>query len=222
MYFKDRFHLTKDQNRRFAKMNFTNLVYTNARFEDINTTLSQTQTIMDGLGVDGVSIDNINTLVQIKRGWEFITNNDSEISLNLEKQINTIVTKNDSLSSGESRTEQARVNIGSNKVFKLDDVIIDEENKFLKSLMASDISATEISLRLMYHNMRSQLFGNGNKCTATLIANKYMIDNGAGLINVPLNLWPKWNELISTYYKTGHLDEILEWSYKNIIQGVNL
>jgi len=49
MNFKDQFHLTKDQNRRFARMNFTKLVHTNARFEGINTTLPQTQTIMDGL-----------------------------------------------------------------------------------------------------------------------------------------------------------------------------
>ncbi len=36
------------ENRRFAPSNFTKLVYTNARFEGVNTTLSQTQTIMDG------------------------------------------------------------------------------------------------------------------------------------------------------------------------------
>ncbi|TGD22910.1 hypothetical protein EGT49_07580 [Companilactobacillus suantsaicola] len=70
--------------------------------------------------------------------------------------------------------------------------------------------------------MRGQLFWDGNKRTATLIANKYMIDNGAGLINVPLNLWPKWNELINTYYRTGKIDDILEWTYENAIQGVSL
>ncbi|AUI72463.1 Fic family protein [Companilactobacillus alimentarius] len=222
MILKDKFHLIKDQNRRFAKMNFTNLVHTNARFEGINTTLPQTQTIMDGLGVDGVSIDDINTIVQIKRGWEFITNNDSEISLDLEKQINAIVAKNDSLAPGEFRTGQGGVNIGSNELFRPDDVDVDEETKFLDSLLTSGKSATEISLRLMYHNMRNQLFWDGNKRTATLIANKYMIDNGAGLINVPLDLWSKWNELISEFYKTGNVNEILEWTYENAIQGINL
>lgn len=50
--FEDKYSFTQDQNRRFAKMNLTRLVFTNSRFEGVNTTLSQTQTIIDGLGVD--------------------------------------------------------------------------------------------------------------------------------------------------------------------------
>ncbi|WP_337957826.1 hypothetical protein [Schleiferilactobacillus perolens] len=61
--YPDRYHLTKDQNCRFARQNFVNLVHTNSRFEDITTTLPQTQTIMDGLGVDGIPIDDINIMV---------------------------------------------------------------------------------------------------------------------------------------------------------------
>lgn len=64
----DKYHMTKDQNRRFARSNLTKLVHTNARFEGVNTTMPQTQTIIDGLGVDGVSIDDINVIVQLKRG----------------------------------------------------------------------------------------------------------------------------------------------------------
>lgn len=203
-------------------MNFTNLVHTNARFEGIHTTLPQTQTIMDGLGVDGVSIDDINTIVQIKRGWAFITASDAPITLDLEQQINAIVAKNDSLAPGAFRTGQGGVDIGSTDFFTPDEVDLNKETAYLTKLLTCGKSATEISLRLMYHIMRGQLFWDGNKRTATLVANKYMIDHGAGLINVPLNLWPEWNTHISTYYKTGHMDEILSWTYDNAIQGVTL
>lgn len=74
----------------------------------------------------------------------------------------------------------------------------------------------------MYHNMRKQLFWDGNKRTATLVANKLMIDNGAGIINVPLDRWGVWNELISLYYQSNHIDKLLEWTYDNAIQGVQL
>ena len=60
--FEDKYNFTQDQNRRFAKMNLTRLVFTNSRFEGVNTTLPQTQTIIDGLGVDGVPIDDINVI----------------------------------------------------------------------------------------------------------------------------------------------------------------
>jgi len=74
----------------------------------------------------------------------------------------------------------------------------------------------------MYHNMRGQLFLDGNKRTATLVANKLMIDNGAGLINVPLNLWPQWNKLISDFYLSNEIDELLQWTYDHAIQGIEL
>lgn len=78
MDYQDKYHLTKDQNRRFGRMNLTRLVHTNARFEGINTTLPQTQTIIDGLGVEGVKLEDINTIVQIKRGWQLITESDEK------------------------------------------------------------------------------------------------------------------------------------------------
>lgn len=49
--------MTVDQNRRIAKRSLTCLVYTNLQFEGLTTTLSQTKNIIDGLDVDGVSIN---------------------------------------------------------------------------------------------------------------------------------------------------------------------
>lgn len=79
--FEDKYSFTQDQNRRFAKMNLTRLVFTNSRFEGVNTTLPQTQTIIDGLGVDGVPIDDINVIVQLKRAWQYIINEDMVCTL---------------------------------------------------------------------------------------------------------------------------------------------
>ena len=74
----------------------------------------------------------------------------------------------------------------------------------------------------MYHNMRQQIFWDGNKRTATLVANKIMIDGGAGLINVPLDKWAKWNELIADFYRTNDMQAVKEWTYQNGIQGLEV
>lgn len=223
MPYPDKYHLTKDQNRRYARQNFVNLVHTNSRFEGVNTTLPQTQTIMDGLGVDGVSIDDINVIVQLKKGWQLITEDDASLTLAFEKKINAIVALHDSLAPGELRTGQGGVDVGTADYFTPPAVDPNQESRFLTDLMQDDQrSTTDKALTLLYHNMRQQLFWDGNKRTATLAANKLMIDHGAGLINVPLNLWPRWNELISAYYQSADMTAIKEWTYAHAIQGVAL
>ena len=217
--YPDKFNLTQEQNRRFAKKNLVRLVFTTSRFEGLNTTLPQTQTIIDGMSAAGVSIDDTNVIVQLKRGWQYVIRENKPLSLNIEQNINLLVARYDSLDPGSFRTGNVTVELGnSNGEWQPPEINLDQERKFFDELMQKDSSITDKAMTLMYHNMRNQLFWDGNKRTATLAANKLMIDNGAGLINVPLNKWDKWNELISEFYLTGKMDKLKDWTYENGIQ----
>lgn len=218
---KDKYQLTSDQNRRLAKQNLTRLVYTNSRFEGLTTTLPQTQTIIDGFGVDGVSIDDINTIVQLKRGWQYIINDKKPLTFEKMKKINGIVALHDALFPGEIRTGNSQVTLDNGGTYTPEIPNDKRERKYFDELMNKDTSTTDKAITLMYHNMRNQIFWDGNKRSATLAANKIMIDGGAGLINVPLNKWNTWNQLISDYYRTGALDKLKQWTYDNGIQGVD-
>lgn len=219
---QDKYHMSADQNRRLAKQNLTRLVYTNSRFEGLTTTLPQTQTIIDGLGVDGVSIDDIQTIVQLKRGWQYIINDQGPLTFDKMKNINRIVALHDSLDPGEIRTGGSQVALNSHDTYTPTIPNEDNERAYFDDLMKRDVSTTDKALTLMYHNMRNQVFWDGNKRSATIAANKVMIDGGAGLINVPLDRWGTWNKLISDYYKTGNDTTIKQWTYKNGIQGIDL
>lgn len=223
MQFKNKFHLTADQNRRFAKKNLVRLVYTNSRFEGLTTTLPQTQTIIDGMGVSGVSVDDINTIVQLKRAWQYIINQTEPLTFAMEKQINLIVARDDALIPGQIRTGNSEVTIANGETYVPEIPDENAEKEYFSTLINDDTkSATDKALTLMYHNMRYQIFWDGNKRSATIAANKIMIDNGAGLINVPLDLWDEWNQLISEYYVSGEMDELKAWTYENGIQGIEL
>lgn len=103
MQYPDKFHLTQDQNRRFARKNLVRLIFTNSRFEGLTTTLPQTQTIVDGMSAAGVSIDDTNVIVQLKRGWQYIINENKPLSLKIEQNINLLAARYDSLDPGNFR-----------------------------------------------------------------------------------------------------------------------
>ena len=184
--------------------------------------MQQTQTIIDGLGVDGVSIDDINIIIQLKRGWQYTINSDEGINLDFLKKANKIVALNESLAPGELRTGNGAVSTMKGEYIP-PQVNQEQEELFLTQLLLDkNRTNTDKALTLMYHLMRNQIFWDGNKRTATLAANKIMINSGAELINVPLDRWPKWNQLISEFYFSGDMEELKQWTYDNGIQGVEL
>lgn len=200
--YRDKYRMTKEQNRCLVKMNFTQLVHITSRFEGVTTTLPETQTIIDGLGVSGVPVDDINTIVQLKRAWQYIITEESPLTLAVEQKINQITARGD---------------------FVPPEVDFSKEKKYFTMLMEQPkMSMTEKALRLMYHNMRQQIFWDGNKRTAFLVANKLLIDHGIGILSISLDLWPKWNELISDYYFSRELAPLLAWTYENGIFGIDV
>ena len=221
MKFEDKYKFTPDQNRRYAKSNLARLVFANTRFEGLTTTLPQTETIVSGLGVDGVSIDDINTTVQLKRGWQYIINEKNPLSLSVIKNINKIVARDDALFPGELRSGQGFVSTYKGDYIPPEITEADEVN-YLDQLLNSDKSATDKALTLMFHNMRQQIFWDGNKRSATLAANKLMINHGAGLIAVPVDKYPTFLRKISNYYHSNDMSEVKAWTYENGIQGVEM
>lgn len=217
--YPDRFALSTDMNKRYARSNFTRLVHTASRFEGVSTTLPQTQTIMDGLGVDGVPLADINVIVYLKRGWSFVTESDLPFDWQYVRTVNATVAADDSLAPGEFRTGAGLVALGDGNDFVPPLVDAQAESEYLRVLLASDDSTTYRALKFMYHVMRRQLFWDGNKRTALLAANRLMILGGAGLINVPLNHWARWNELITAFYRSGDAADIIDWTYRYGIQG---
>ena len=133
--YMDKYRFTTAENQRFARANFTKLVHTNARFEGVNTTLPQTQTIMDGMSVAGVPVEDVLTIVNLKRGWQYITTQNSPLTLTMEKQINKIVAAEDALVPGELRQGKGGVNLGSEDFFEPPLINEKQEQSFLQKIL---------------------------------------------------------------------------------------
>ena len=59
----------------------------------------------------------------------------------------------------------------------------------------------DIAVRLCLYCMKTQIFNDGNKRTAVIFANHYLISQGAGLIVIPEKYIPKFRKLLVAYYE---------------------
>lgn len=96
--------LTRQQNIFLAKKTFTELVFNTAYIEGCNVTFPQTQTIIDGAVVSGISVDDIQTVLNLRDGWKFIINSvDEPLTLEYICRVNEYVSRNESLEWGVLR-----------------------------------------------------------------------------------------------------------------------
>ena len=108
---KDKYNMTIEQNIFLAKRNLVDNVYSNARMEGLNVTFPQTKTILEGINVPNLKIDEIQCILNLRDAWKFvIANIEKEFSLEFICNINEYVSRNESLEWGKLRTRKSRNN----------------------------------------------------------------------------------------------------------------
>ncbi len=100
---KNKFQLTKEQNIFLAKKVLVSNIYNSAKLEGINTTYSDIQTILEGVNVPTLKLDEINCILNLRDAWKFtLSHIDTEINLDFICKINSFVSRNESLEWGGS------------------------------------------------------------------------------------------------------------------------
>ena len=216
---KDKYQLTKEQNLFLAKKVLVSNIYNSARLEGINTTYPDTKTILEGVNVPTLKLDEINCILNLRDAWNYVlTNIDSEINLDFICKVNSYVSRNESLEWGVLRNGK----VGINGVDYIPDIPIKEAviNNINKILQEENV--TEKAIDLMLYLMRSQIFWDGNKRTSMIIANKILIENGCGIITVKEENINEFNILLTQYYNTNNKNKIVEFLYEKCIFGLEI
>lgn len=221
--FPDKYHLSRKESVYLLKKNIVELVYNAGKFEGLNTTLLQTEEIIKYNRANNVAVDDVLTVVNIKRGFEMLLNDVQEPLIETSKRINRIVAAEDALFPGEIRTGGVEVSTIQGR-YVPPMLTEDEVNNQYGEIMNQEISETEKALRLFLLISKNQIFWDGNKRTALLSANKIMFGQGLGLLSIPSNLFGQFNKLLSVYYNSEDLNEkkeLLSFLYENCIFGIN-
>ena len=215
---KDKYNLTTEQNIFLAKKVLVNSIYNSAKLEGLNITFPETQTILEGVNVSKVKLDDITCILNLRDAWNFVINNiNAENNLDFICKVNSFVSRNESLEWGSLRTGKVRIS-GTSYIPNIP-AKEEVENKLKEIMNIKNITLRAI--KYMLYGMRSQLFWDGNKRTSTIVANKIMIENGKGIILVKEEYILEFNKLLTEFYDTNNNEAIINFIYDNCIIGID-
>ncbi|MCA6775519.1 Fic family protein [Enterococcus mundtii] len=220
--FPDKYHLSRKESVYLLKKNIVELVYNAGKFEGLNTTLLQTEEIIKYNRANNVAVDDVLTVVNLKRGFEMLLNDVQEPLIETSKRINRVVAAEDALFPGEIRTGGVEVSTIQGR-YVPPMLTEDEVNNQYSEILNQDISDTEKALRLFLFISKNQIFWDGNKRTALLTTNKIMFQAGVGLLSIPENQFLNFNNLLSNYYNSDSAEDkkiLISFMYSDCIFGI--
>ena len=215
----DKYQLTLEENIFLAKRNIVDSIYKESRLEGIAITFPETNEIYEGRAVAGMSVDDIVKVNNLKHAWQFMLDTvEYPIDLRYIRQLSQIIGDKIVPLAGELRVPD--VNIGGT-TWKPEIPDMDRISEKIEGIMQQEISTTEKAIEVMLFLMRGQIFYDGNKRVAQLAANQVMIQNGKGIISIPVEHQKQFFIMLVKYYETNQMDEIKEFVYENAISGIN-
>lgn len=217
----DKYNLTKEQNIFIAKRNIVDYIWKSANLEGIAVTYPDTQVIYDGGVVNGLAVNDIVVINNLKYAWKFILETDVLYDLNLLYYLHRLVMDKLVPFGDLGKLRSTPVNIGGTK-WKPDFPIESKIKEGLDEVLSQvGKSKTLIAIDVMLYIMRSQMFIDGNKRVAMLFANKYMIDNGCGIITIANDIQKTFYEKLIKFYESGDVSDLEKWLYDNAIDGID-
>lgn len=220
--FEDKYHLSPRDEKLLFEKNLVSMIYLAGKYENLSTTLLQTKAIVENLTVDGVKPEDVQTVLNLKAAYQFVMrlHNVAEIDTETIKQINLIVQGAGEPDAGQIRTKSVVVGLTN------EDYVppIPFENNVVQTVNAilhSETSATDKAITLMLTLSRLQVFTDGNKRTAIVVANALMYQANVGLLAVPEKKMHWYLSQLAKYYKTGRIRVIKQWLYDHAVFGIN-
>ena len=216
--FKDKYHMTPEESRFLAKKKWDENVYCGMKMENRAVTFPQTKTILEGVNVPNVQLDDIQAILNMRDAWRFLLGSiDEPVTLDYVCKLNAYIARNEALEWGKLRTGRVAI---SGTDYEPPVPTQDGAERELAAILDAGVSATEKALTAFAWGTRGQLFWDGNKRTSLALANKIMLQAGAGMLTITEKNMEQFNDKLLEYYNTGESAALLSFLYETSIQGI--
>lgn len=217
MIFEDKFKLTHEQSLFLAKKKWDENVYCGMRMENRAVTFPQTRTILNGVNVPSVQLDDIQAILNMRDAWRYLLSTiDVPETFEYLCKLNEFIARNEALEWGKLRT-------GTVVISGTDYTPPIPKKEQVESELARILTkgtATEQALNAFAWGARGQFFWDGNKRTSMTLANKILISNDVGILTITDKHMEEFNTLLCEFYDSGNDIVLKQFLYDNAIQGI--
>ena len=195
-------------NMDFVRANMKSIIYDQAVLEGVTTTFPDTELIIENGKVNNISAEDVQKILNLKHAWEFVLDKDviqTPSSYYVCQYIAKLVNEGFYQEGGRIRGVPVRIG-GSNYIPPLpSEQVVKEE---IDAIIQNGNNAIDIAIELALYVMKTQIFNDGNKRTAIIFANHYLISKAVGLMVVPENIVPEFKKLLVEYYEEKNIENI--------------
>ncbi len=219
--FKNKFHLSPEQSLFLGKKKWDENVYCGMKMENRKVTFPQVQTVLNGINVPNVQLEDIQAILNMRDAWKFLLNTVSEeVTFEYWCKLNEYIARNEALEWGKLRTGTVGIS-GTDYEPPVPEKkkVVNELNDILND---TNTSATDKALKTFIWGTRGQFFWDGNKRTSLLLSNKILLSAGAGIMTITDKYMEQFNFLLLNYYNTGAAEKLKQFLYENAIQGMKI
>jgi hypothetical protein len=220
MIYQNKYNLTPEQSLFLAKKKWDENIYCGMRMENRAVTFPQTRTILDGVNVPDVTLDDIQAILNMRDAWKYLMGSiEAPLTLEYICKLNEFIARNEALAWGTLRTGSVGIS-GTDYLPPIPNKNAVEAD--LAAIMGKDTTATEKALEAFVWGARGQFFWDGNKRTSLTVANKILLMYGAGIMTITDKHMEQFNILLLDYYNTGKAEDLKHFLYENAVTGLDI
>ncbi len=189
------------RNIEFARANMKRNIYDQAVLEGVATSFPQTEEIIEGGIVSGMTATDVQKILNLKHAWEFILDRDviaSKTDYYVLSHIARLV--NEGFFADGGRIRGVPVTIGGSSYVPPLPIELDVK-ELIREIAEQDDESVNIAIRLCLYCMKTQIFLDGNKRASVIFANHYLIAHGGGFLVIPEQAVPEFKRLLVRYYE---------------------
>ena len=189
------------RNIDFARANMKANIYDQSVLEGIATTFPQTEDIIDNGKISGVSATDVQKVLNLKRAWEFIMDEDVIQSVsNYYMLCHIAKLVNEGFFHEGGRIRGVPVTIGGCSYvppIPIEVTVMEQ----IRDIIAQKKEVVDIAIEVCLYCMKTQVFPDGNKRAAIIFANHYLIAHGMGFLVIPEKNVPEFKKLLVAFYE---------------------